>query len=68
MIERIVAKAICGSTLHVGQGNPTQLKEVAYLIISSPIYSGFPPLRIAAFVKALPALGGVKLAVFNTRI
>jgi hypothetical protein len=58
MIVQIVAEAICGSTFHVGQGNPTQLKEFEYLIISSPTYGGFPPLRVAAFVKALPALGG----------
>jgi flavodoxin len=66
-IAHAIAEAMGGSTLRAGEGNLTHLKEIELFIIGSPTHGGFPTPSIDALVKALPALGGAKVAAFDTR-
>jgi flavodoxin len=67
MIAHAIAEAIGGSTLRASEGSLTHLKEIELLILGSSTHGGFPTPSIDALVKALPALGGAKVAAFDTR-
>jgi flavodoxin I len=66
-VARIIGEAIGGQVLRVGEVNPADLKGFDLLIVGSPTHGGFQTKGIDGLLKALPALGGLKVAVFDTR-
>jgi flavodoxin len=66
-IANSIGEAIGAQVLRVGEVQPDDLKEFDLVIIGSPTHGGWYTPEIQALLKALPALEGVKVAVFDTR-
>lgn len=66
-IAQAIAEAAGGQALRVGEVSPADLAGFDLLIVGSPTHGGFPAPGIDAFLKALPALGGLHAAAFDTR-
>jgi flavodoxin I len=66
-VAHVIGEAISGQVFRVGEVNPADLKGFDLLIVGSPTHGGFQTKGIDGLLKALPALGGLKVAVFDTR-
>jgi flavodoxin I len=66
-IARAVGEAIGGQVLRTSHVNPADLKGFDLLIVGSPTHGGWYTPEIQSWLKALPALEGANVAVFDTR-
>jgi flavodoxin len=66
-VARAIGDTVVGQVARVGEVNPTDLKGFDLLIVGSPTHGGFQTKGIDGLLKALPALSGLKVAVFDTR-
>ena len=71
-IAQAIGNALTGEVkvLKVGERPITELKTVTLLIVGSPTHGGSPTPAIQNFLKNIsdPALGGIKVAAFDTRM
>jgi len=66
-IAQTIGEAIGVAVHGVSEVNPVDLEGYDLLIIGSPTHGGWFTEGIRDLLKALPALEGVKVAVFDTR-
>jgi flavodoxin I len=67
-IAQAIGEAIGGQVRRVGEVNPADLKGLDLLIVGSPTHGGWFTPEIKSLINALPALEGVPVAVFDTRV
>ncbi len=66
-IAQVIGEAIGGQVRRAGHVNPADLKGFDFLIVGSPTHGGWYTPEIQSWLKALPALEGANVAVFDTR-
>ncbi len=71
-IAKSIGGAITGDVkvLRASEVNPSDLESIDLLIIGSPTYGGRPTPAMRNFLKEVsePAIKGIKVAAFDTRI
>jgi flavodoxin I len=67
-IAQAIGEAIGSQVLRVGEVNPADLKGFDLLIVGSPTHGGWFTPEIKSRLNASPALEGVNVAVFDTRV
>jgi len=71
-IARAIGSGITGdvSVVRVGEAEPQQLEAIDLLVVGSPTQAGRATMPVQTFLSkvAAPAVKGVKVAAFDTRI
>lgn len=69
-IARAIGDAVNGEAdvLGVGEAKPTELRSYDLVIVGSPTQGGRSTEAVRAFLARVPALNGVRAAVFDTRL
>ena len=69
-IARAIGDAVTGEAdvLGVGEAKPTELRSYDLVIGGSPTQGGRSTEAMRAFLACVPALNGVRAAVFDTRL
>ena len=69
-IARAIGGAITGEVkvVRVSEANPSELQTIDLLIIGSPTQGGRPTPAIKDFLDQIPAIKGIKVAAFDTRM
>ena len=66
-IAQAIGAALGGQVLAVSAVSAGDVQGFDLVIVGSPTHGGAPKKGIAAWLKASPALAGVRVAVFDTR-
>jgi flavodoxin I len=67
-IAQAIGEAIGAQVLRAGEVSPADLTGFDLLIVGSPTHGGHPTPEIDALLKASPALEGISVAAFDTRV
>jgi len=71
-IAKSIGDAITGDVkvVRAGEVNPSDVESLDLLIVGSPTYGGRPTPPIQGFLKEVsgPAVKGIKVAAFDTRV
>jgi len=69
-IARAIGDTVAGETdvLGVGEAKPTELRSYDLVVVGSPTQGGRSTEAIRAFLARVPALNGVSVAAFDTRL
>jgi flavodoxin len=69
-IAKAIGDAIPGEVkvLRVGEVNSSELEALDLLIVGSPTQGGRPTQAVQGFLSEAPALNGVNVAAFDTRM
>jgi len=69
-IAKSIGGAVTGDVkvLQIGEVNPSELASIDLLVIGSPTHGGRPTPAIQDFINKIPAVNGINVAAFDTRL
>ncbi|HEY4976300.1 MAG TPA: flavodoxin domain-containing protein [Gaiellaceae bacterium] len=69
-VAEAIGAAVAGESqvLRIGEAKPSELGSFELVIVGAPTQGGRPTEAMRAFLARVPALEGVKVAAFDTRL